>query len=152
LQNAWAVWLMKGIDTMNHIDTMRLALDALDKIETWSTHTADFSLNYGSNGVRDFYRSIAREAIAALQAALAEPSAPVAYRHWSDKWNDYDYQTGTEFETGWEPLYLHPPVPPSPLTDEEILAIERDWTGYAIGASDAICFARAIEAAIRGKT
>lgn len=37
--------------------------DALDKIETWSTHTATFSINYGSNGVRDFYRAIAREAM-----------------------------------------------------------------------------------------
>ena len=30
---------------------------------------------------------------------------PVAYRSWSSKWHDWCYQTATEFEQGWEPLY-----------------------------------------------
>ena len=38
-------------------------LEALDIISTWSTHTAQFSIDYGSNGVRDFYRGIAERAL-----------------------------------------------------------------------------------------
>ena len=36
---------------------------ALQTIEQWNSHPVDLSLDYGSNGVRDFYRGIARAAI-----------------------------------------------------------------------------------------
>lgn len=39
-------------------------LEALNTIERWSSHTREFALDFGSNGVRDFYRTIARAAIA----------------------------------------------------------------------------------------
>jgi hypothetical protein len=125
---------------MTHIDTMRLALDALKD-----------SINvpcYGGHPKQE-------AAAAALTAALAEPSEPVAWITKGGTGELWWYQSCTEDgEPNPKdiPLYTHPPVQPSPLTDAEILAIEREWTGYAIGASDAICFARAIEQAIRSKT
>ena len=33
--------------------------NALQTIATWDSHTIEFSVYYGSNGVRDFYRRIA---------------------------------------------------------------------------------------------
>lgn len=41
---------------------------ALQQIADWSSHTAEFSVDYGSNGVRDLYRRIAREALASTPA------------------------------------------------------------------------------------
>jgi hypothetical protein len=38
-------------------------LGALKAIDQWNSHPVDLSLDYGSNGVRDFYRGIARAAI-----------------------------------------------------------------------------------------
>lgn len=46
------------------VDAERMA-EALKMIEKWESHTSEFSIDYGSNGVRDFYRAIARAAIAA---------------------------------------------------------------------------------------
>jgi len=39
-------------------------LKALKRIASWSEHSPEFSIDFGSNGVRDMYRSIAKEAIA----------------------------------------------------------------------------------------
>lgn len=36
---------------------------ALQQIADWNSHTTEFSVDYGSNGVRDFYRGIARAAL-----------------------------------------------------------------------------------------
>lgn len=41
----------------------QMLLEALTMIENWSSHTTEFSVDFGSNGVRDFYRAIARAAI-----------------------------------------------------------------------------------------
>ena len=49
-------------------------LEALKTIESWNSHTA-YAVDFGSNGVRDFYRAIARQSIAKAEAALAEPQA-----------------------------------------------------------------------------
>jgi hypothetical protein len=38
-------------------------LEALETISAWNSHTAEFSMDYGSSGVRDLYRGIARAAI-----------------------------------------------------------------------------------------
>ena len=37
--------------------------DALQTIARWNSHTTELSIDYGSSGVRDFYRNIARAAI-----------------------------------------------------------------------------------------
>lgn len=37
--------------------------DALARIESWSSHTSEFAIDYGSNGVRDYYRGIASTAL-----------------------------------------------------------------------------------------
>jgi hypothetical protein len=37
----------------------QIMLEALTKIEKWSSHTTKMSVDHGSNGVRDFYRAIA---------------------------------------------------------------------------------------------
>ena len=42
-------------------------LKVLDRIEKWDQHTTEFAVDWGSNGVRDLYRGIARAAIAACQ-------------------------------------------------------------------------------------
>ena len=36
---------------------------ALKEIANWKSHTAEFSIDFGSNGVRDFYRNVARRAL-----------------------------------------------------------------------------------------
>ena len=44
---------------------------ALQQIADWNSHTTEYAVDYGSNGVRDFYRSIARAALSATQPAQA---------------------------------------------------------------------------------
>ena len=46
-------------------------LDALKTIESWNSHTTAYAVDFGSNGVRDFYRAIARQSIAKAEAILA---------------------------------------------------------------------------------
>ena len=48
-------------------------LDALKTIESWNSHTTAYAVDFGSNGVRDFYRAIARQSIAKAEATLAAP-------------------------------------------------------------------------------
>lgn len=50
-------------------------LDALKTIESWNSHTTAYAVDFGSNGVRDFYRAIARQSIAKAEAILAAPPA-----------------------------------------------------------------------------
>lgn len=38
--------------------------EALEQIAGWQSHTLPFAVDFGSNGVRDFYRNIARAALA----------------------------------------------------------------------------------------
>jgi len=47
-------------------------LAALIRISNWNEHTAEFAADYGSNGVRDFYRGIARSAIEAAHGITGE--------------------------------------------------------------------------------
>ena len=53
---------------------------ALQEIADWNSHTTEFAVDYGSNGVRDFYRGIARAALSATQPAQA--AQPV---HWTER-------------------------------------------------------------------
>lgn len=39
------------------------AREALERIASWSEHPAMLGVDYGSNGVRDYYRKIARDAL-----------------------------------------------------------------------------------------
>ena len=48
-------------------------LEALKTIESWNSHTTAYAVDFGSNGVRDFYRAIARQSIAKAEAALSAP-------------------------------------------------------------------------------
>lgn len=41
-------------------------LAALSRIAKWNEHTTEFAVDFGSNGVRDFYRGIASRAIRAI--------------------------------------------------------------------------------------
>lgn len=41
-------------------------LTALSRIAKWNEHTTEFAVDFGSNGVRDFYRGIASRAIRAI--------------------------------------------------------------------------------------
>jgi len=41
---------------------------ALVEIESWSSHTLELAIDQGSNGVRDFYRCIARDALAKAES------------------------------------------------------------------------------------
>lgn len=45
-------------------------LSALKRVEVWSEHTLELAVDKGSNGVRDFYREIARTTINTVEAAL----------------------------------------------------------------------------------
>lgn len=48
------------------------AREALERIASWNEHPAMLGVDYGSNGVRDYYRKIARDALAAAQAKGGE--------------------------------------------------------------------------------
>ena len=54
-------------------------LEALKTIESWNSHTTAYAVDFGSNGVREFYRAVARQSIAKAEAALSapQPSADV---------------------------------------------------------------------------
>ena len=53
--------------SVDAIDTLAAKVSryelALSKIEGWDQHDSEFSINRGSNGVRDLYRDIARRAL-----------------------------------------------------------------------------------------
>lgn len=59
---------------MSQHDTLT---QALQEIADWNSHTTEFAVDYGSNGVRDFYRCIARAALSATQPAQAAQGEPV---------------------------------------------------------------------------
>lgn len=54
---------------MSQHDTLT---QALQQIAAWNSHTTEYAIDYGSNGVRDFYRNIARLALSATQPAQAD--------------------------------------------------------------------------------
>ncbi len=53
---------------------MNKLIQALETIRAWNSHTSEYAVDYGSNGVRDFYRAIAGQALAE-QPAQQEPVA-----------------------------------------------------------------------------
>ena len=57
-------------------------LEALKTIESWNSHTTAYAVDFGSNGVRDFYRAIARQSIAKAEAALAAPRSDDGWIPW----------------------------------------------------------------------
>lgn len=54
------------------------AREALERIASWSEHPAMLGVDYGSNGVRDYYRKIARD-------ALTHPAQGVPEQDWERK-------------------------------------------------------------------
>jgi hypothetical protein len=131
---------------MNHTDTMRLALEAVE-----------IALSTDEDRADGYYQSV----ITALTAALAEPSEPV-YWQWRRKAKPW----ATEYIFSYEALvttddsevrklYTHPPVH-QPLTEFERMQIIGNEFPLALVEAiviqkiDSVCIA--IEAAIRGKT
>lgn len=47
-------------------------VEALEKICKWDDHDVKFAADYGSNGVRDYYRNIAQQALAKHKASMGE--------------------------------------------------------------------------------
>ena len=58
-------------------------LDALKTIESWNSHTTAYAVDFGSNGVRDFYRAIARQSIAKAEAILAATQPDDGWIPWA---------------------------------------------------------------------
>lgn len=58
--------------SMSQHDTLA---QALQQIADWNSHTTEYAVDYGSNGVRDFYRNIARAALATPAQAQQPPYA-----------------------------------------------------------------------------
>ena len=80
-------------------------LDALKTIESWNSHTTAYAVDFGSNGVRDFYRAIARQSIAKAEATLAAPQpADDGWIPWNG--GDCPVEVGTRvdvrYRDGWE--------------------------------------------------
>jgi hypothetical protein len=142
---------------MTHIELYKLALDALEPgLDCARDKAEDIHESYKGyyperHARADKNVAEIEAAIAALQAALAEPSAePVAYLH--KHYGHLQDARGLsqaqydEYKNGqWVPLFTHPPVPES-LTVVEIM---REWSSAKDSVVD---FARAIEAAIRSKS
>ena len=61
-------------------------LDALKTIERWNSHTTAYAVDFGSNGVRDFYRAIARQSIAKAEAILAATQPDDGWIPWEGGW------------------------------------------------------------------
>lgn len=74
--------------------------EALELIVKWNSHTTDFAVNFGSNGVRDFYRRIA-------ESSLAEQT-PTALAVLKAQWQAealgefYDHLQGMALRNGWD--------------------------------------------------
>jgi hypothetical protein len=85
---------------------------ALSKIADWNSHTTQMSVDYGSNGVRDFYRQIAR-------AALSAPAQPasgeaVAYRETiTGRLCEPDDEHRRKFPMCYRPLSYADTTPPA---------------------------------------
>ena len=58
-------------------------LEALKTIESWNSHTTAYAVDFGSNGVRDFYRAIARQSIAKAEAILAATQSDDGWIPWA---------------------------------------------------------------------
>ena len=80
----------------------RAAFEALEKIAAWNSHDPMLGVDYGSNGVRDFYRKIARAALAAKPVPDDVRKDAERYRWLRDvAWNDgslvyFDKRYGNE--------------------------------------------------------
>ncbi len=110
---------------MSQHDTLTLT-QALQQIADWNSHTTEYAVDYGSNGVRDFYRNIARAALSAAQPVQAQQAGePVAWRwrnrvgDWVTVWLDYKpYQRACieqqVAEAGGIIQYAYATTPPSP--------------------------------------
>lgn len=46
---------------------------ALNRIAAWDEHDVSMSVDYGSNGVRDYYRRVAREAVSHVPVQRSQP-------------------------------------------------------------------------------
>jgi hypothetical protein len=132
---------------MTHIELYKLALDALEPgLDCARDKAEDIHESYKGyyperHARADKNVAEIEAAIAALQAALAEPQSDpiVGTRSW--------YENGklTTINLKHSEVYTHPPVP-EPLTVVEIM---REWNSAKDSVVD---FARAIEAAIRSKS
>jgi hypothetical protein len=149
---------------MNHITAMKLALDALvDSVDVVRSEYETVVELYGKYSTRaaridGMLQGLKRheDAIAALQAALAEPSAePVAWieisvRGTATTIDNHFADCVRDWPCGEYQLYPHPPVP-EPLTTDEVTDAMLD-ADIVADPFKVLKFARAIEAAIRGKT
>jgi hypothetical protein len=133
---------------LNHINTMRLALDALTLLRSY-TRACEGLLNASPAG----QIGIADNAITALTAALAEPSEPVYIRRdqlQKARRENYLCDVGPEPRADKVAIYSNPPVN-QPLTYNEI-----EELGFTmlpnVEHRDFIEFAQAIEALVRSKT
>ena len=79
-------------------------LEALKTIESWNSHTTAYAVDFGSNGVRDFYRAIARQSIAKAEAILAATQSDDGWIPW--KGGECPVAHGTvvdvRLRNGWE--------------------------------------------------
>ena len=79
-------------------------LEALKTIESWNSHTTAYAVDFGSNGVRDFYRAIARQSIAKAEAILAATQPDDGWIPWNG--GDCPVEVGTRvdvrYRDGWE--------------------------------------------------
>jgi hypothetical protein len=111
---------------MTHIDTMRLALDALTTCETEGNEVrySTYDIELVTDAITDLTAAIAQ------QSVLAEPSEPVAWVFTPNNellWPNEVESKNPLAISDYVPLYTHPPVH-QPLSDEEIRgAVARGW-------------------------
>jgi hypothetical protein len=122
---------------MNHIDTLKLALEAFE----WNYNT-----DLDNIPACEQWAKMLKQNITALRQAIeqAEKQEPVAYIH-RNEYNEYRLEPHDNFDIKNIPfnvdvLLYTSPLQRQPLTDEEIMEIHDPFMGK-------IEFARAIEAA-----
>ena len=96
--------------------------ETIELIVKWNSHTTDFAVNFGSNGVRDFYRRIA-------ESSLTEQS-PTAVAELKLRWQAealgefYDHLRGMALRNGWD-------------TDSDAYRVSEELKSWCLSAKDA---------------
>lgn len=95
---------------------------ALQQIADWNSHTTEFAVDYGSNGVRDFYRGIAR-------AALSQAGQGGQGEAWG--WAIIDKNGTAQAIRPRKSEFFGAFQERKPFTPEDILKMSQEWPSLA---------------------
>ena len=101
-------------------------LEALKTIESWNSHTTAYAVDFGSNGVRDFYRAIARQSIAKAEAILAATQSDDGWIPWTG--GDCPVEVGTRVDAKYRDGEKAYNVPAGYFAEDPNSGSALDWS------------------------